>query len=164
MMPIVPVNEETRERIAREFDDRGPQACMDEILGDLRRNNPELLDIAYRCAASLGQAPRVMITFGMFYRLMLAPWKPSTDRRSLSPMPRVTPQTRDRLVAEIDAKGAEDFTLDVVTELAETNPELLQALHALVSTAPDPLGVTQGLTLFYQAVILQAANGRSLPH
>jgi hypothetical protein len=76
---------------------------MDEILGDLRRNNPELLDIASHRAASLGQAPRVMMAFDMFY-------------------------------------------------------------HALASTAPDPLGVTKGPRLFYQAVILQAANGRSLLH
>ena len=40
----------TRERIAREFDDRGPEVCRTEIALDLEANNPEILDMATRCA------------------------------------------------------------------------------------------------------------------
>jgi len=43
----------TRERVHREFDDRGPEACMESVTQDLRRNNPEILDMVARCAADL---------------------------------------------------------------------------------------------------------------
>jgi len=164
MSPIAPVTEAARERVAREFDDRGPEACMAEIVGDLRHNNPELLDIASRCAASLGDAPRVMQAFGVFYRLMIDPWAPAHHPRALSPLPRVTPETRDRLVAEIDREGAERFVLGIVGELERQNPELLRALHALASQLPDPLGAAQGLALFYRAVTAEASGGRPFLH
>jgi hypothetical protein len=164
MSLIAPLTEATRERIAREFDDRGPDACMAEVLTDLRGNNPELLDIASRCAASLGNTAQVMHAFGMFYRLMIDPWTPANDRRSLSPLPRVTPETRDRLVEEIDHEGPEAFTLGIVSKLAQSDPELLQAMHSIARVMPDSLGITQGLALFYQAVAVQAAGGRSLLH
>ena len=48
-MSVLPrVTELTRERISREFDDLGPDACMAEIQADLRQHNPELLDMASR--------------------------------------------------------------------------------------------------------------------
>ena len=51
-MSVLPrVTELTRERISREFDDLGPDACMAEIEADLREHNPELLDMASRWAA-----------------------------------------------------------------------------------------------------------------
>ena len=51
-MSVLPrVTELTRERISREFDDLGPDACMAEIKADLRQHNPELLDMASRWAA-----------------------------------------------------------------------------------------------------------------
>lgn len=164
MSLIAPLAEATRERIAQEFDDRGPDACMAEIIIDLRRNNPELLDIASRCAEGLGNAERIMQAFGMFYRLMIDPWLPADDPLGLSPLPRVTPETRDSLVEEIDRQGPEAFTLDVVSELERNNPELLQALHAIASATRNPLGVTQGLALFYRAVAVQAAGGRRVLH
>ncbi len=61
-----------RERIAREFDDRGPEVCTTEVIADLARNNPELLEMATRCASGLQNSPRIMMGFGMFYRLMRA--------------------------------------------------------------------------------------------
>src|ERR1700735_3897511 len=70
---LPPVTPLIRERIAREFDDRGPDACIVEVADDLRRNNPELLDMAAKCANSLGDYRRIMVGFGMFYRLLLAP-------------------------------------------------------------------------------------------
>jgi hypothetical protein len=164
MSLTTPLAEAARERIAQEFDDRGPDACMAEILVDLKRNNPELLDIAMRCAESLGNASRVMQAFGMFYRLMIDPWLPADDPLGLSPLPRVTPEMRDRLVEEIDRAGAEAFTLDVVAELERSNPELLQALYAIASSTRNALGMTQGLALFYRAVAVQAAGGGRVLH
>src|SRR5579883_673136 len=100
MSLTTPLAEATRERIAQEFDDRGPDACLAEIVIDLKRNNPELLDIARRCAESLGNTGRVMQAFGMFYRLMIDPWLPADNPLNLGPLPRVTPEIRDRLVEE----------------------------------------------------------------
>ncbi len=164
MSLIALITEAARERIAQEFDDRGPDACMAEIMIDLRRNNPELLDIASRCAASLGGAPRIMQSFGMFYRLMIDPWRPADNPLSLSPLPHVTSETRDRLVEEIDRDGPVAFTINVVVELEQSNPELLQAMHAIASATPEPLAMTQGLALFYRAVVLQVAGGRPALH
>ena len=164
MSLTTPLAEATRERIAREFDDRGPDACMAEVIIDLERNNPELLDIAVRCSESLGNSDRIMQSFGMFYRLMIDPWLPADDPLALSPLPRVTAQTRDRLVEEIDRMGAEAFTLDIVAELERSNSELLRALHAIASATGNPLGMTQGLALFYRAVATQAAGGRRVLH
>jgi len=87
---LPPVTPLIRERIAREFGDRGPDACMAEVAEDLRRNNPELLDMADKCANGLGDY-RIMVGFGMFYRLLLAPASPGDERSRLSPLPRVTP-------------------------------------------------------------------------
>lgn len=48
-MRVLPrVTELTRERISREFDEFGPDACMAEIKADLHQHNPELLDMASR--------------------------------------------------------------------------------------------------------------------
>jgi hypothetical protein len=60
----------TRERVAREFDDRGPEVCRTEIALDLEANNPEILDMATRCARDVGEFTRVMTGFCMFYRLL----------------------------------------------------------------------------------------------
>src|SRR5437899_5786323 len=54
-MSLLPrVTERARELLAREFDTRGPDACMSEIIEHLERHNPELLDMAAKCAADLG--------------------------------------------------------------------------------------------------------------
>ncbi len=52
-MALPRVNEKTRELIAREFDVRGPDVCMVEIIEHLRRHNPELLDMAAKWAGDL---------------------------------------------------------------------------------------------------------------
>jgi hypothetical protein len=65
------VVESTREQIAREFDDLGPDACVAEISEHLRGNNPEWLHMAAKCAGDVGDAPRIMGGFCMFYRLLI---------------------------------------------------------------------------------------------
>jgi hypothetical protein len=154
----------TRERLAREFDDRGPETCMIEVINDLRQHNPEVLDIAIKCAKSHGNFPRVMKGFGMFYRLILAPAVPDCGGSLLNPLPRVTPQTRDLIVAQIDELGPEDFITNVVAELETQNPELLQMAHNFASAQSGYLTVMQGLVLVYKALADQAAADRTLLH
>ena len=154
----------TRERLAREFDDRGVETCMIEVINDLRQHNPEVLDMAIKCAKSHNDFSRVMQGFGMFYRLMLAPAVPDCDGSLLNPLPRVTRQTRDLIVAQIDELGPEIFTTNVVAELETQNPELLQMAHNFASSQSDYLTVMQGLVLVYKALADQAAADRTLLH
>jgi hypothetical protein len=154
----------TRERLSREFDDRGPDTCTIEVINDLRQHNPEVLDMAIKCAKSHGDYNRVMQGFGMFYRLILAPSVPDCHGSLLNPLPRVTPQTRDLLAAQIDELGPEVFTTNVVAELETRNLELLQMAHNFASTQPGYLTVMQGLVLVYKALADQAAADRTLLH
>ncbi len=155
MSPLPLVTPLIRERIAREFDDRGPDACMIEIEDDLRRNNPELFDMIAKCAQSLGDYRRIMVGFGMFYRLLLAPATPGDERALLSPLPRVTAQTREMIVRLIDNQGSEAFTLEIIEGLEADNPELLQMAHGFASSQTDYLLVMQGFALFYKSLIDQ---------
>lgn len=155
------VTEKARELVAREFDARGPNVCMIEILEHLQQHNPELLDIAAKWAADLGNGEKAMLGFGMFYRL-LVPTPPATG--ILSPLPRVSEQTRAQLVREIDHKGAGDFTLDAITDLEARNPELLQAAHNFASGTGDYLQAMQGFALVYRALVVQSRAERERPH
>jgi hypothetical protein len=130
-MSLLPrVTEKDRELVIREFDDRGPDACMREIVEHLKGHNPELLDMAARCAGDLRNPTKAMLGFGMFYRLLiLAPTR--TD--VVIPLPRVSVETRALLVAEIDEKGSEGFTTEAIAELEISNPELLQMAHNFAS-------------------------------
>ncbi|MEA2768513.1 MAG: hypothetical protein QOD93_1475 [Acetobacteraceae bacterium] len=154
----------TPERLAREFDDRGPEACVTEVINDLKQHNPELLDMAVKCAKSRGDYSRVMQDLGMFYRLILAPSLPDRAGSELNPLPRMTPRTRDLIVAQIDELGPEVFTMNAVTELETQNPELLQMAHNFASTQPDYLEVMQGFALVYKSLVDQAAADRALLH
>ena len=153
-----------RERMAREFDDRGPATCVAEVVADLRQNNPELLDIARRCAASLGDESRVMVGFAMFYRLLIAPAAPAIRPAELSPLPRVMPRTRDAIVRQIDGAGVETFTKEALVDLEHDNPELLLMAHGLASRHRDYLGLMQGFALFYRALLEQSATDRRALH
>ena len=59
------VAESTRERVSREFDNLGPDACLAEISEYLRQNNPELLDMAAKCARDVGDAGQIMVGYAM---------------------------------------------------------------------------------------------------
>ena len=59
MSALPRVAESTREQIAREFDDLGPDACIAEISEHLRDNNPEWLHMAAKCAGDVGDARRI---------------------------------------------------------------------------------------------------------
>lgn len=91
-MSVLPrVTELTRGRIAREFDEIGPEPCLAAIRADLEQHNPELLDMASRWAAELGALRPLRTGFGMFYRLLTA-----EARAPLHPgQPRPLPETED---------------------------------------------------------------------
>jgi hypothetical protein len=164
MSPLPRITELTRERIAREFDDLGPDACVAEIIKDLRQNNPELLDMAIKCAADVGDPSKIMVGFGMFYRLLVAQSSSAGASSQINPLPRVTAETREAIVAEIDEKGPEAFTLESVKTLEETNPELLQMAHTFASRQGNYLGVMQGFVLLHRSFVLQSLLDRTRLH
>jgi hypothetical protein len=161
-MSLLPrVTEKARELIAREFDARGPDACMAEIIEHLERHNPELLHMAAKWGADLENPAKAMLGFGMFYRL-LNPAPPGTS--VLTSLPRVSEETRARLVREIDEKGPGNFTLDSIAELEQHNPELLQVAHNFASGLGNYLHAMQGFALLYKALIIQSRTERARLH
>lgn len=163
MSALPRVTEKARELVAREFDARGPDICMSEIIEHLALHNPELLDMAAKCAADLRNPKKAMVGFGMFYRLLVTqfPW---AGARALAPLPRVSAETRVLLVSEIDEKGAGAFTRQTIAELEESNPELLQMAHNFASGFGDYLHVMQGFALLYKSLLVQSAMERARLH
>jgi len=161
-MSLLPrVTEKARELVAREFDDRGPDACMTEIIEHLDRHNPELLDMAAKCAGDLRNTTKAMLGFGMFYRLLIVvPARADV----VIPLPRVSAETRTLLVAEIDEKGSEDFTRETIAELEKSNPELLQMAHNFASGVGNYLQAMQGFALLYKSLLIQARAERAKLH
>jgi hypothetical protein len=157
------VTGKVRELIAREFDTRGPEVCMAEVIEHLVQHNPELLDMAVRCANDLPASETAMIGFSMFYRL-LAQSAPIVDAALLSPLPRVGGETRGLLMAEIDQKGSEAFTKEALAELEKSNPELLQMAHNFASRLGDYLRAMQGFALLYKSLLIQSKAERAWSH
>lgn len=158
------VTEWTREWVARQFDDLGPDACIAEITDCLTRENPELLEMARKCAADVGDGPKIMVGFGMFYQLLLVASTAAAQKQILHPLPCVTSETRDKLVREIDEDGSVVFTMRSIEDLEFTNPELMQMAHNFASRHEDYLGVMQGFALIYRSLVVQSAADRSYLH
>lgn len=158
------VTERARELIAREFDDRGPDACMAEIVQYLDRDNPEVLDMASKCAADLGRPPSLLVGFAMFCRLLAGETRAPAGKPALHSLPRVTPETRALLVAEIDEKGSEAFTIDAIADLEANNPELLQLAHSVAAPLDRYLQVMQGFALLYRSLVVQMMADRARAH
>ena len=134
---------------------------MAEMIKHLEQYNPELLDMATKCAADLGNQRKAMVGFSMFYRLLMVQ---GSSAGMLSALPRVTEETRARLVAEIDENGPEAFTMDAVAKLQESNPELLQMAHNFASGLGNYLLAMQGFALLYKALLLQTTSQRAMLH
>jgi hypothetical protein len=161
-MSLLPrVTEQGREAVAREFDDRGPAACMIEIVGHLKWHNPELLDMAGKCAADFHNSTKAMLGFSMFYRLLMLA---SAATGVMSPLPCVSAETRALLVREIDEKGSAGFTRGAIAELEKSNPELLQMAHNFASGLGDYLQAMQGFALLHKSLLLQARAERAKLH
>jgi hypothetical protein len=164
-MSLLPrVTEKARELVAREFDTRGPDVCAKEIIEHFERDNPELLNMAAKCAADLVSPARAMVGFAMFYRLLVVQLPTPGTAPMLTPLPRVSSKTRAMLVAEIDQNGVEMFTRAAIAELEEGNPELLQMAHGFASGSDNYLIAMQGFALLYRSLVLQSAVERTRPH
>jgi hypothetical protein len=166
-MSLLPrVTEKARELVAREFDTRGPDVCAKEIIEHLEKDNPELLNMAAKCAADFVNPARAMVGFAMFYRLLAV--LPSQAAAGavpmLIPLPHVSAKTRAMLVAEIDQNGAEVFTRAAIAELEEDNPELLQMAHGFASGSDNYLIAMQGFALLYRSLVLESAVARTRLH
>jgi hypothetical protein len=159
------VAQSTREQIAREFDEFGPDQCIAEISAHLREHNPEWLYMAAKCAGDVGDPHRIMRGFYMFYRLLIAQAAPEQELTTvpgalarLNPLPRVTAATRVAIVAAIDKRSTEAFVRDAIFELEKGNPELLQMADYFASANENYLGVMQGFALLYTALHMQSGT------
>jgi hypothetical protein len=131
---------------------------MTETLQELSVANPEILDMATKCAASFGhRSAKILLELCVFYRLLSAELR-ATDPalRILAPIPRVTKATRDRIVGEIDEHGVDAFTLRAIEHLEQQNPELLQMANGSATRLGNYLAVMQGFALVYRALVEQA--------
>ncbi len=170
MISLPRVRDSTRERVAREFDARGPDVCRSEILKDLEVGNPELLDMATRCARDVGDFARTMTGFCMFYRVLTvearAALAPAEDQgtQQFALLPRVSPATRMEIVSRIDAIGAEEFTRLALAECERSNPELLLMWHNFAEEHVDYIRVMQGFALLYAALSAEARRERGALH
>ena len=108
------VTEKARELVARDFDARGPDVCLAEIVTHLEQHNPEILDMAVKCAAGSGSPRKVLLGFSMFYRLLALQLPADARTPALFAPPRVSAETRGLLVAEIDEMGAEAFSAKAI--------------------------------------------------
>jgi hypothetical protein len=164
-MSLLPrVTAVTRERISQEFDQLGPDTCVAEVADHLRQHNPELLDMISRSAIDLGLPAKMMQGFGMFYRLLVMQSRADVGKPLLNLLPRVTPETRDLIVEQIDEKGSERFTMECIDDLEKGNPEMLQMAHNFASSHADYLGVMQGFGLLYKSLFLQSLAERTSLH
>ena len=162
-MDLIPrVSETDRELVAKEFDTRGPDVCMAEVIEQLERENPEFLDIALRCVAEVRIPAKLMVGFGMFYRLLAV--NQQISRRGAQMVPRVSAEARDRLVAEIDKKGEQAFTRAAISNLEGDNPELFQMAHNFASGLAEYLHAMQGFALLYRSLIIQSTIERGHLH
>ena len=153
------VAESTRERVSREFDNLGPDACVMEISEELRQHNPEILDMAMKCARDVGSFDEVMAGFAMLYRVLVLQLRGAADA-----LPRVTAATRGSVARRIAAQGAEVFTRNAIEHMTQNNPELLAMAHRFASRHPDYLGAMQGFALVYASLVAQAEADRSRAH
>lgn len=164
-MSVLPqVSELTRERISREFDDLGPDACMSDITEELRQHNPELLDMAVRWAAAGAETASHMRAFGMFYRVLAMEAAAPRGVSALNPLPRISPDIREAIVEHIDRAGDEAFTREAINNLEALNPELLQMAHGYASQRADYGRIMQGFALFHQALLIQYRSDRATGH
>jgi hypothetical protein len=171
MSSLPRVGSVTRERVAREFDDRGPDVCRTEIILELEANNPEVLDMASRCARDVGNFERIMTGFCIFYRLLTAAaraaLRTSPDgggAQLLTLLPRVSAATRARIVGRIEVLGSQQFTQAALGELEHNNPELLSMAHNFAAAEYDYAGVMQGFALLFACLAAEAEQERGVLH
>ena len=163
MTALPRVAEQTREKVSREFDDASPGVCVARISQTLRNENPELLDMAAKWARDIEVTGNGMAGACMFYRLLMVESGPQHDfdaTPALSGLPRVSPETRDSIVQQIDEQGADVFTRSAIKSMERDNPELLQFAHGFASRQSDYLRAMQGFALLYASLVAQSTEDR----
>jgi hypothetical protein len=171
MATLPRVESTTWERISREFDERGPEVCRAETVRELEMDNPEILDMARRCARDVGDFDRIMNGFCMFYRLlsvearaeMSAPER-SMVHHAMSVLPRVSPAARASVAERIERVGFAQFTRDTILVLERDNPELLRMGDSFAENQPDYAGVMQGFALLYASLCTEGLLQRGPLH
>jgi hypothetical protein len=171
MATLPRVDSITWEKVSRDFDERGPEVCRTEIIRELEVDNPEILDMAKRCARDVGDFNRIMNGFCMFYRLLNAEARAgmnASERRiehhPTSMLPRVSPMTRASVAERIERVGSTEFTRDTITALERDNPELLRMGHSFAESQSDYGGVIQGFALLYACLLAEGALQRGALH
>jgi hypothetical protein len=165
LMSVLPrVRDATRKRVTREFDSLGPEVCMADILSDLLRHNPELLDMALTWAEEAEDAERLLTAFCVFYRSLAAEMDAPLKPGALSALPSVSPETRDRILARIDRVGEETFNREAMRNLKAANPALLQMAHGVASERSNYAHAMQGFALLHEALLIQSRRDRLRPH
>jgi hypothetical protein len=100
----------------------------------------------------------------MFYRLILGQSPVVAGASDLAPILRVSRETRMLLVAEIDEKGPDAFTMESIAELEKSNSELLQMAHNFASRLGNYLHAMQGFALLYRSLLLQSRTEQARLH
>lgn len=145
------IDERLWERVARDFDDVGPDAGVDEIVDELLAHNPHYLEMALRSARDVGE-PELMLTgFAMFYRILSL-----GARETGVVLPRITPDTRDTIAALVTECGEAQFVTLAAETLRHENPCLMQMADSFASGHEDYLGIMQAFTLLYKCLSAQA--------
>ena len=151
-MPSVPlVSEDHWERVARDFEDVGPEACIADIVDELRTDNPHYLAIARRCAHDALDEAGALTGFLKFYRILAFG---ARDRGEL--VPRIAPQSLD-VVDTLIVEFGEDRLVTLAAEtLCEENGCLAAMAHGFASRSSDYLVVMQGFAALYYCLSVQA--------
>jgi hypothetical protein len=139
------------ERVARDFENVGPEACMAEIVDELLVQNPHFLETAIRCARDSNAPQHVLAGFAMFYRILALG---ARDRGGA--LPRITIETRDAIAALASEFGDAQFTSLATDTLRDENPCMMQMADSFASRFSDYLLVMQGFVLLYRMLSAQA--------
>lgn len=151
-MPSVPlVSEDHWERVARDFDDIGPEACVGQIVAELRTDNPHYLAIARRCARDAVDEAGTFAGFAKFYRILAL-----CARDRGEPVPRIAPQTLDVVDTLVAEFGEDRFVALAAETLCEENACLAAMAHGFASRSSDYLMVMQGFAVLYNCISVQA--------
>jgi hypothetical protein len=150
---LPPVDEIFWERVAREFDDAGPQNKVAAIVDELLIDNPHYLDMATGCARECRYPDRVLTGFAMFYRVIALA---ARDRGRA--VPRITDDTRDVITTLLAEFGEERFTFLATETLHSENPYLLRMADSFASPSDNHATIMQGFALLYKALSAQTVT------
>jgi len=140
------------DRVARDFDDVGPDACISEILEELLARNPHYLEMALRRARHVGDLEGMFAGFAMFYRIVSLG---ACGRGGV--LPRITPKPRDAIAALAGECGDAQFVMLATDTLRTENPCLMQMADGFASRHDVYLGIMHAFALLYKSLSAQAS-------